>query len=42
MYAKASKYQCAYKDIKSFFIDTTFLEKVAFRNNKVRIDRKCQ
>ena len=42
MYAKASKYQCAYKGIKSFFIDTTFSQKVAFRNNKVCIDRKCQ
>ena len=42
MYAKASKYQCDYKDIKSFSIEDKKSQKVAHRDNKVVGDRNCQ
>lgn len=42
MYAMAHKHQCDYKDIESFFIDTTISQKVTLRCNKVVGDRNCQ
>lgn len=42
MCAMAHKHQCDYKDIESFFIDTTISQKVTLRCNKVASDRNCQ
>ena len=42
MCAMAHKHQCDYKDIESFFIDTTISQKVTLRCNKVASDINCQ